>query len=136
MQHVLCLQRHEVVAVKFRRAGEKRSHQLYAWMEVEDWNGVSFVNDTWKTKTPRCGWKMMSKMRGREIEEWLEWMRCERRAMNWWFRDMAARLMDPSSAGEDGEDNTDLPATMWSDADMWPDGRVLVPHSVVFVQGE
>ncbi len=135
VQHVLCLQRHEVVAVKFRRAGSERSHSLYAWMEVEDWNGNLHITDTWTTQTPSCGWKLMSTMKEREIKKWQKWVRCERRALNWWFRDKAVKLMDPSSAGDDPA-NTDLPATMWSDADMWPDGRVLVPRSVVFVQGE
>ena len=136
MQHVLCLQAHQVVAVKFRRTGKKRAHELDAWMEVEDWNGLTFYTDTWTTLTPRFGWKMLSKMRGREIDKWQKWMRCERRAMHWWFCDKAAKLMDPSSAGDGLPANTDLPATMWSDADMWPDGHVVVPHSVVFVQGK
>lgn len=121
MQHVLCLQDHEVVAVKFRRTGVKYKHELDAWMEVEDWNGAFFISTVWTAKTPRFGWKMMSKMRDGELKKWRKWMRCERRAMNWWFRDIAARLMDPSASA-----NTDLPATMWPDANIWPDGRVFV----------
>jgi len=113
MEHVLCLQEHEVVAVKFKRTGKGRSHKLRAGMEVQDWNGVSFVSKTWTTKTPRSGWKMMSKMSGKEVDEWQAWMRCERRAMNWWLRDMAVTLMDRSSAGDGREANTDLPATMY-----------------------
>ncbi len=103
----------QVVAVKFKRTGKGRSHKLRAGMEVQDWNGVSFVSKTWTTKTPRSGWKMMSKMSGKEVDEWQAWMRCERRAMNWWLRDMAVTLMDRSSAGDGREANTDLPATMY-----------------------
>jgi hypothetical protein len=121
VEHVLCLQRHEVVAVKFTRTGVRRSHHLHALMEVEDWNGVSFVTETWTAKTPRCGWKLMKNMKGREIEEWKKWMRCERRAMNWWFRDKAATLMDPTA-----DVRVHLPSTMLPDRNIWPDGRVYV----------
>jgi len=107
MEHVLCLQRHEVVAVKFRRTGVRRSHKLHAWMEVEDWYGVSFVTNKWTAKTPRSGWKMMSKMRGKEIDEWKKWMHCERRSMNWWFRDIWGGVGCLPA-------NTDLPATMYA----------------------
>ena len=118
--HALFLQRQEVVAVHFSRIGAKRKHTLEAWVAVPKMDGRK-LSDSWKTQTPRCGWKFMSKMRDGEAEKWMKWMRSERKALHWWFRDMAARLMDPESTA-----NTDLPATMWPDANMWPDGRVFV----------
>ncbi len=79
---MLCLQRHELVAVKFRRTGGmKYKHELDVWMEVEDWNGVNHLSEVWTTKTPRFGWKMISEMRDGEVKKWRKWMCCERKVM-------------------------------------------------------
>ena len=97
VEHALCLQRHELVAVKFRRTGVQRKHELVSWMTGEDWNGASFLSDEWTTKTPTVGWKKTAQLEDDELEEWREWMRCERRALHWWFKETAEVLLDPES---------------------------------------
>ena len=91
--HALLLERQEVVSVVFKRTGAKKKHLLGVWVMVSKMPGSVKLSDVWTTRTPRCGWKMKSVMRGGELTKWIDWVDVESPKLLTWIRDMAAGLM-------------------------------------------
>ena len=83
VKHTLCVQHREVVSVRIRRTGVRRSHILQVKYVVAERPGWSrheecyFLRDEWRKCTPRFAWTNRALMSKAERRKWNQWLEIE-----------------------------------------------------------